>query len=168
MPELRSGGAPASSHRSTLSQRHPEGRRQGVDGALRPGGHLAFWSATHVFPDDGHPFFQEIQGVYDELGEGLPAGHSWPRPDGLEERRSEIDESGLFEVVDIRQFDWETIYDAECYIELLGSFSGHIAMEAWKRNRLDTEIRARLRRRADPRLRVIGELRSTSPVEGAE
>ncbi|MDQ4069825.1 MAG: class I SAM-dependent methyltransferase [Actinomycetota bacterium] len=25
--------------------------------ALRPGGHLAFWDATHVFPDGGDPFF---------------------------------------------------------------------------------------------------------------
>lgn len=35
---------------------------------LRPGGHLAFWSATHVFPDGGYRFFAEIQEVYDEIG----------------------------------------------------------------------------------------------------
>jgi len=39
---------------------------------LRPGGHLAFWSAAHVFPDDGDPFFRGIQEVYDEIGHGLP------------------------------------------------------------------------------------------------
>lgn len=111
--------------------------------ALRPGGHLAFWSATHVFPDDGDPFFGEIQGVYDELGEGLPPGYAWPRPGGLEGRRSEIDDSGHFEVVD----------DAEGYLALLDTFSGHIAMEAWKRDRLHAEIRARLGPRANPRLR---------------
>jgi SAM-dependent methyltransferase len=41
---------------------------------LRPGGHLAFWGATHVFPADGDRFFRDIQDVYDEIGEGLPPG----------------------------------------------------------------------------------------------
>ncbi len=52
-------------------------------GLLRPGGHLAFWSATHVFPDDGDPFFAEIQDVYDEIGEALPSGAARPRPGTL-------------------------------------------------------------------------------------
>lgn len=86
------------------------------------------------------------------MGEALPPGYAWPRPGELEERRFEIDESGLFEIVDVRQFDWETIYDPEGYIELLETFSGHIAMDAWKRDRLYNEVRARLSRRADPRL----------------
>jgi SAM-dependent methyltransferase len=46
---------------------------------LRPGGHLAFWSATHVFPAGGDQFFRDIQDVYDEIGEAsrrAPAGHS--------------------------------------------------------------------------------------------
>jgi SAM-dependent methyltransferase len=46
---------------------------------LRPGGHLAFWAATHVFPAGGDPFFRDIQDVYHEIREGLPpaaAGHS--------------------------------------------------------------------------------------------
>ena len=29
---------------------------------LRRGGHLAYWSATHVFPVGGDPFFREIKG----------------------------------------------------------------------------------------------------------
>src|SRR5215470_10855156 len=41
---------------------------------LRPGGHLAVWDATHVFPAGGDPFFSEIQHVYDEIGEGPPPG----------------------------------------------------------------------------------------------
>src|SRR5579862_9190875 len=41
--------------------------------ALEPGGHLAIWTQGHVFPDGGDPFFREIQEVYDEIGEGLPA-----------------------------------------------------------------------------------------------
>ena len=121
--------------------------------ALWSGGHLAFWNADHVFPDGGDPFFRDIQHVYDEIGEGLPPGSAWRRPGELEERRDEIEASGLFEVVHVRHFDWERVYDAEGYIELLNTFSGHIAMEDWKRNRLYREIRLRLGRRPDGAVR---------------
>jgi SAM-dependent methyltransferase len=121
--------------------------------ALAPGGHLAFWNADHVFPDGGDPFFQEIQHVYDEIGEGLPPGSARLRPGELEERRDEIEASGLFEVLHIRHFDWERVYDAETYIELLDTFSGHIAMEGWQRDRLYGEIRLRLGRRPDGTVR---------------
>jgi SAM-dependent methyltransferase len=39
---------------------------------LRPGGHLAIWSALHVFPEGGDQLFAELQDVYEEVGQGLP------------------------------------------------------------------------------------------------
>jgi len=51
----------------------PAKRYQHAWELLRPGGHLAFWSAVHVFPDRGDPFFAEIQKVYEEIG-GAPPG----------------------------------------------------------------------------------------------
>jgi trans-aconitate methyltransferase len=48
--------------------------------ALRPGGHLALWAQEHVFPDGGDPFFEEIQDVYDEIGEGMPPDAVRARP----------------------------------------------------------------------------------------
>lgn len=121
--------------------------------ALRPGGHLAFWNATHVFPDGGDPFFVDIQEVYEEIGQGMPPGGGRPRPGELEDSRDEIEASGLFEVVHVAHFDWERVYDAEGYIELLNTFSGHIAMEEWQRERLYGEMRARLGRRDDNAVR---------------
>jgi len=115
--------------------------------ALRPGGHLATWSAGHVFPVGGDPFFLDIQEVYDEIGEGLPPGAAWPRPGELPGDRADIEATGLFEVVAVRQYDWERDYDAEEYIELLGTFSGHLLMADWQRERLYGEIRRRLARR---------------------
>jgi hypothetical protein len=120
---------------------------------LRPGGHLAFWSAVHVLPVDGDPIFDEIQAVYDEIGQSIPPGTPVPRPQQLPDDRADIEASGLFDVVDIHQYDWETIYDAEGYIDLLCTFSGHIAMEDWQRDRLFGEIRRRLGQRSDGRLR---------------
>ncbi|MEX2235928.1 MAG: class I SAM-dependent methyltransferase [Dehalococcoidia bacterium] len=127
---------------------------------LKPGGHLAFWNATHVFPEGGDPFFAEIQDVYDEIGEGLPGVTGWspevvarPRPDQLRVACEEIEASGRLEDCVAPHFDWEVIYDAEGYIKVLNTFSGHIAMQAWQRERLCGEIRRRLAARPDGRLR---------------
>ena len=121
--------------------------------ALRPGGHLAFWGAMHVVPDGGDPFFREIQEVYDEIGEGMPSDYTWSRPGELTVHTGEIEASGLFQVTLVRHFDWERVYDAEGYIGLLDTFSGHIAMADWQRERLYAEIRRRLAQRPDGTLR---------------
>jgi len=121
--------------------------------ALRPGGHLAFWSAGHVFPEGGDPFFAEIQDIYDEIGEALPPGAPRPRPGELPDERAGIEASGLFEVTGVRHYDWERVYPAEEYIELLETFSGHLAMADWKRRRLYGEIRRRLALRRDHEVR---------------
>jgi len=118
--------------------------------ALRPGGHLAVWAAEHVLPpDDVDPFFREIQNVYDEIGEGVPPGTEFPVPGNLPTHRAAIEASGLFAVTTTREFIWSRWYTAEEYIALLGTFSGHIAMADWQRDRLFGEIRRRLAARPD-------------------
>jgi len=131
----------------------PDVRYPKAASVLASGGHLALWDATHVIPYDGDPFFEEIQEVYDAIGESLPAGTPLPRPNQLTDKRAEIEASGLFEICEIAQFDWETVYDADGYIDLLNTFSGHIAMGDWKRDRLYGEIRRRLAQRSNGRLR---------------
>jgi hypothetical protein len=106
-----------------------------------------------VVPDGGDPFFAEIQEIYDEIGEGLPDDAVYLRPGELPEEAAEIEATGLFEDVQVRHFDWEISYDADGYIGLLDTFSGHIAMESWQRDRLYAEIRRRLAGRPDGRLR---------------
>ena len=131
----------------------PAVRYSKAAGVLRPHGYLALWRAGHVIPYDGDPFFAEIQEVYDEIGEGLPAGWVTPRPGELRDDREEIETSGYFEVIEVRQYDWETVHDAESYIDLLNTFSGHISMAPWQRERLYGEIRHRLAQRDDGQLR---------------
>jgi SAM-dependent methyltransferase len=121
--------------------------------ALRPGGHLAFWEAAHVFPEDGDPIFAELQQVYDEIGEGDPPGTETPRPGELPSGADDIEASGLFSVLHVRQFDWEVVYTASEYIDLLNTFSGHIAMADWQRERLYSFIRTKLAERAEGTLR---------------
>ena len=116
---------------------------------LKPGGHLAFWEAVHVVPEDGDPFFREIQDIYEEIGEGLPGGWVYSTADTLADHLSEIEATGLFSDVRLRRFGWEITYDAARYIRLLDTFSGHIAMAPWQRDRLYGEIRRRLAERPD-------------------
>jgi hypothetical protein len=106
-----------------------------------------------VFPDGGDPFFDEIQEIYEEIGEGLPDGAPRPRPGELADDREEIEASGLFEVTGVRQYGWERVYHAEEYIELLSTFSNHLSMENWQRERLYGEIRRRLARRPERSVR---------------
>ena len=120
----------------------PAVRYQRAWEALREGGHLAFWSAAHVLPEvGGDPFFDQIQLVYDSIGEKLPDGMTWPRPGKLPEYRDQITATGLFDVALIKQYDWELEYTAEEYIALLSTFSGHIAMADWQRERIFGETR---------------------------
>ena len=131
----------------------PDVRYQRAHEVLRPGGHLAFWRADHVFPVGGDPFFAEIQEVYDEIGEGVPDDHVYVAPGEQPGQRAEIEASGLFEVTVVRHVDWEKTYDADGYLALLDTFSGHIAMEAGAREHLYAEIRRRLAERPDGLLR---------------
>jgi SAM-dependent methyltransferase len=129
----------------------PELRYRRAWELLRPGGHLAVWAAVHVLPAGGDPIFVELQEVYAEIGAGRV--DSWPRPRELPDMRGEILASGLFARVTVTQFDWEVRYDAEGYIDLLETFSGHIAMRPWQRERLYAEIRRRVAERSDGLLR---------------
>ena len=131
----------------------PAVRYQRAWQALRPGGHLALWAAEHVFPEGGDTFFEELDDIYDEIGEGDPPGRLRLRPGELPDDRAGIEASGLFEVTAVRHYDWEQAYSAEEYIELLSTFSGHIAMPEWKRQRLFGEVRRRLALRRDHSLR---------------
>jgi SAM-dependent methyltransferase len=119
---------------------------------LRPSGYLGVWSATHVFPAGGDSFFAEIQAVYNEIGEGRP-GEPTPRPGELPTLEREIAASGRFDVVLVKQFAWEIAYDADEYVDLLNTFSGHIAMDEAKRTYLYSEIRKRIATRTDGQIR---------------
>jgi hypothetical protein len=55
-------------------------------------------------------------------------GANWP-PGELVDQKREVEESGLFEDVAVRPFEWDVGYDADGYIALLSTFSSHIAIE---------------------------------------
>jgi hypothetical protein len=78
----------------------------------------------------------------------MAAGSARRYPDD----REEIEASSLFEDVVVKRYVWERSYTADEYIALLDTFSGHIAMDAAKREHLYGEIRQRIGQRHDRRV----------------
>ena len=130
----------------------PEIRYQRAHKLLKPGGHLAFWSALHAFPEGFDPFFEEIGAVYQELG--WPRSDDWPppTPDQIADDVDEIVATSLFDDVRTRRYVWKITYTAEEYIALLGTFSSHIALPANDREHLYRWIRERVAARPKQRI----------------
>jgi SAM-dependent methyltransferase len=115
---------------------------------LRPGGDLAVFSAGHAFPIGFDPFFSRIQETYNAIGERID-GWPPPPPDELPDPTPEYEASGHFRVTTVRRYVWALTYDADSYIRLLQTFSGHIAMPATHRERIFGAVRDLLADRPD-------------------
>jgi SAM-dependent methyltransferase len=118
---------------------------------LGSGGTLAIIGGGHAFPADADSFFREIQPVYEAIGEGRIL--DWPLPDEVPDMRDEIEATGRFDGFQSLRYVWEQRYTANEYIDLLNTFSGHIAMEPGKRDFLYRNIRERIEARPDRRVR---------------
>ncbi len=114
---------------------------------LKPGGSLAIIGGGHAFPADFDPFFREIQKAYEAIGEDRIV--TWPLPEEVPDLREEIEATGLFGEFQSRRYVWELMYTADEYIDLLNTFSGHIALEPEMRDFLYRNIRERINARPD-------------------
>jgi len=119
---------------------------------LKPHGKLAIVGTGHSFPADADPFFLDIQDAYEAIGEPRV---DWPQPlpEKVPDMREEIEASGLFGEVEVRRYVWELMYTADEYIDLLNTFSGHIALDPEKRDFLYRNVRERIEARPDLRVR---------------
>lgn len=132
----------------------PNIRYRRTSDMLKPHGTLAIVGTGHAFPKDADRFFFEIQDVYRALGM-QPATETWPPPlpEDVPDMRDEIESSGLFNDVQVRRHIWEQMYTADEYIDLLNTFSSHIALDPEKRDFLYRNVRERIEARPDPRVR---------------
>ena len=109
-----------------------------VDRALRDGGSLALFWNVHVHSKASEGFFEAAQRIYereareiwDHKYEGPPRAHEVP------DRTGEIESSGLFEAVIRRNYRWDETYDAEGYLRVLNTYSGHRSLSDDARERL--------------------------------
>jgi SAM-dependent methyltransferase len=110
---------------------------------LRGGGALAVVATSHVLPEDGDPFFLEVQEDYDAVAtsdENVPP----PRPEDAPDLSGEIAASGFFGAVEVRRHLWDVTYTADEYIAVLETYSGHYAFGDNARELLNERIHRRI------------------------
>ena len=129
----------------------PERGYRKAASVLRPGGSLAVVETRHVLPrNGGDRFFAEMQNIYDEILAADPRGGP-PDPDDVDEAlATAIIESGWFEPPTVTRHLWSQTYTAAAYIDVIRTYSNHIAMTDAQRSRLFDAIRERVGRRSDP------------------
>lgn len=99
--------------------------------ALKPGGALALFWNKNVQTESSAGFFQSVQDVYARLAPELASNFpGLPHPDDIRlpvER--EMAQSGLFGPVSIKRYGWEQEYNSQAYIDLLSTYSDHLALD---------------------------------------
>jgi SAM-dependent methyltransferase len=127
----------------------PETRYARAAALLRRGGALVVVATQHVLPEDGDPFFAEVQADYDAVLPDDPSTKAGgpPRPDAVAGLGRELEASGFFHHAGERRRLWDVVYDADAYLDVLNTYSGHRALPDETRE----ELLARIRRRIEAR-----------------
>jgi SAM-dependent methyltransferase len=102
--------------------------------ALRPGGSLATISTNHIDGGDSQ-FFIDVQDCYRRWVPGS-GDIRLPSPDAIVADSDELEHSGQFEPATFRRYEWEELYSAREYIDLLSTYSDHRALEETVRRHL--------------------------------
>lgn len=107
--------------------------------ALRYGGSLALFWNVHVHSDASEGFFEAAQRIYEREAPEIVGPEDYkglPRPDEVPDRTGEIQSTGLFGEVITRGYQWDVPYDAEGYLRVLNTYSGHRSLRDDSRERL--------------------------------
>lgn len=105
---------------------------------LRPTGSLALLWNIHVDHEVG--YFAASEEVYARIAPDLLAKDTSARAIDRTARANEIEASGCFGDVQVRATAWEADYSAARYLDLLSTYSDHLALDAETRRRLFVEL----------------------------
>lgn len=133
--------------------------------ALRPGGALAIIDTEHVAGGD-EAFFAAAQACYEHWDPSTPPGLRLQPADRIPMDSREIESSGRFGPVTYRRYERDLGYSRAEYLDLLQTYSGHIALEASDRDGLlecigqliDRDFGGRITKRYLTQLRVARRL----------
>ena len=120
---------------------------------LRPGGVLAIVATEHVLPEDGDPFFREVEAAYEAVGMSDGRGDPGPPEAVPAPDVAAIEAGGRFGPPVVHRYVTAHRYSADAYLELLGTYSGHIAATPAQRAALFGDIRARIEARSSGTVR---------------
>jgi SAM-dependent methyltransferase len=128
--------------------------------ALRPGGALAIVATEHI-AGGTQPFFAEMQACYERWDPSTPPGLRLLRADQISTESDELDRSGRFEPAVLFRYEWEQTYSTAAYLDVLGTYSGHRALQPDLRARLLDCIAELIERRYNGAItkRYLNELR---------
>jgi hypothetical protein len=114
---------------------------------LRRGGALAIVTTDDVLPEGGDTFFVEVAAVYRAIGED--DGRDGPsKPDEVDRPLLDaLTSTGLFEQPNLRTYLSPITYTAQQYVEVLGTYSNHIAMDEPDRAFLFDRVQAMINSR---------------------
>ncbi|GAB2858872.1 class I SAM-dependent methyltransferase [Lentzea nigeriaca] len=113
----------------------PRTRMAKCAAALKPGGALAVIS-THHIAGGTEQFFVDVQECYERWDPATPPNLRQSPADDIPR---EFDASDLFDEPEFFRYEWEQAYDTEAYVDLLLTYSNHIALPA--RDQLIADIR---------------------------
>jgi SAM-dependent methyltransferase len=110
---------------------------------LRPGGALAIAEVAHVRVVGGDPIWEEVQADYDAV---VPSPDNRPPPfvDEVGDLSGELELSGLFRDVAVRRYPWDVVYSADEWIDVMRTYSPHLARDPAVNEELYRRIRARI------------------------
>jgi SAM-dependent methyltransferase len=95
--------------------------------ALRPGGALAVITTDHVAGGTA-PFFVEAQACYECWDPSTPPGLRLEPAEAIPAQAGEIDRSAWFEPAVVRRYAWDQHYTTRTYLDVLLTYSGHLAL----------------------------------------
>jgi|SRR5215207_287570 len=107
--------------------------------SLRDGGSLALFWNVHVHSDASEGFFDAAQRIYEREAPEIVGPDDYkglPRPDEVHDRTDEIQNTGLFGRIATHYYRWDETYDAESYLLVLSTYSGHRSLSDDTRRRL--------------------------------
>ena len=105
---------------------------------LKQSGYIALFWNTHPTPYTG--FFEDVQMIYAGFSPELLRQAKSPTEIMVQEQEKQLQQSGLFETVQVKNYSWSKTYTTEEYLRLLDTFSDHGMLEAERRNQLYAEI----------------------------
>ncbi len=116
---------------------------------LKPGGALALFWHRPVLTVDSRELVNALQAVYRRIVPAMARDYTLPpSPDEVSTEYDQlIPASGLFDDITVRKRYVVTEYKTEAYLDLLATFSDHIALPAQTQKHLHDELRALINRR---------------------
>ena len=100
--------------------------------ALKPGGTLAIINTHHV-AGGTQAFFEDAQVCYVAHMPDTPAGFRLPPAAAVEPGTNRLIGSGLFEAPVVRRYESQETYSTSQYVDLISTYSNHLALSAANR-----------------------------------